>query len=109
MQFIGDGENNVEILRVQEAGLLFCQPTFNLGKSTKWAHAVFARVIPVSFEVAVRAGLDVTTQNRRAANRKAVRRLANVFRKTMRLIIEGIAKQKNRLNRCFHYDFPHFY
>ena len=63
MQFIGDGENNVEMLRVQKAGLLFRQPTFNLGKSTKWAHAMFARVVPVPFEVTVRAGLDVTPQN----------------------------------------------
>ena len=78
MELAWYGENNVEMIGIQNAGFLFGKPSFNLSKGAQGTHAVFTGIVPVTLVVTIRAGLGMTSENGGAADHDAVSGFSNM-------------------------------
>ena len=77
-EFVGQGEDHVEVGHGKEVGLTFGQPGRPLGATTLRTASIAARMVVVSDLTAVIALSDVSTQGVRAAECQVLKRLPHM-------------------------------
>lgn len=82
----------MEMIRVENTGLLTGKPSLDLRKGAQGTHAVFTGIVPVSHEMTIRTTLAVTAQHRRAAYAETMRGFANMPGQTMHPIVGPVTQ-----------------
>ena len=77
-EFVGQGEDHVEVGHGKQVGLTFGQPSRPLGATTLRTASIAARMVVVSDLTAVIALSDVSTQGVRAAECQVLKRLPHM-------------------------------
>ena len=97
IEVVGNGEDDMVMIAGEEAGALRRQPALDLDERALWTGPMPTGVVPDARHMAVRAGLDMTTEGRRSALHDGPGRFADVRRQGMRLLVGRIRVLKNGL------------
>ena len=105
VEVVGNGEDGVVVVAIQQARFLFLQPAGGLQERTLRAGAVLTGVVPDLGLVAVGTDLFVTTQDGGAAAGHFVNGVPDMLLQGMGALVSGIVLAQDRLNgRRLHTD-----
>ena len=92
IQLVGHGEDDMIMLAGQQPSLLRGEPAFDLHPGTLRTHPMPTGVVPDPFEMPLRTGLDVSTQQRGATRQDRPHRPTHIVRQRVRARIGRIAQ-----------------
>src|SRR5262245_34136364 len=96
---MGQGEEDMVMITGQEPRLLHSQPALGLEVGTLRARPMPTRIVPDARHMAVRTGLDMTTESRRPALHNGAGGSADVGGKRVRPLVGGKRVLEDGLER----------
>ena len=93
------GENDMVMVTGQQPGLLAHQPALDLQPGTLGTQPMATGIVPYSFDMPLRTGLDMATQHRGATDQQRPCRLSHLARQRMAAFKRRVALLQNLLHR----------
>jgi hypothetical protein len=94
---MGQGEDDMVMRAGQQAGLLLGQPALDLQPGIWRAYSMFTGIIPDPFQMPLRTGLDMTTEQGCTTRQHRLDRMTNISRQSMALLKHFITLLQNTL------------